>query len=196
MQSEELGFAPLEINKLDFETSIVMPKTALKIIPTRIVVPSISLDAPIVPAVEKEVQKSGTTFLQWSAPDEFAAGWQTDSAYLGQPGNTVINGHHNINGLVFKDLNLVEVGEEISIYGSDQEQYTYEVANVMILPERDEPLDRQIENALWIMPSSDERLTVITCWPATSNTHRLIIVAKPIKKDTGFHSIEDIALMP
>ena len=38
-----------------------------------------------------------------------------------------------------------------------------------------------MENAAWIMPSEDERLTLVTCWPYTSNTHRLIIVARPVE---------------
>jgi len=40
-----------------------------------------------------------------------------------------------------------------------------------------------LQNARWIMASSDERLTLVTCWPAYSNTHRLILVAKPIQLD-------------
>ena len=35
------------------------------------------------------------------------------------------------------------------------------------------------ENGRWIQPSDDERLTLVTCWPADSNTHRLILVAVP-----------------
>jgi sortase A len=40
-------------------------------------------------------------------------------------------------------------------------------------------VDQRLANALWIMPSKDERLTLITCYPYDSNTHRLIIVARP-----------------
>lgn len=50
----------------------------------------------------------------------------------------------------------------------------------MILPERDADLQTRLENARWIQPSQDERLTLVTCWPANSNTHRLIIVARPV----------------
>jgi sortase A len=50
----------------------------------------------------------------------------------------------------------------------------------MILPERDMDMDTRMENARWILPSTDERLTLITCWPAESNTHRLIVVAQPL----------------
>ena len=50
-------------------------------------------------------------------------------------------------------------------------------ANVLILPERDADLAARLENARWIEPSQDIRLTLVTCWPEYSNTHRLIIVA-------------------
>lgn len=50
----------------------------------------------------------------------------------------------------------------------------------MIFPERDVPFETRLENARWILPSEDERITLITCWPYFSNTHRLIIVARPV----------------
>jgi sortase A len=50
----------------------------------------------------------------------------------------------------------------------------------MILPEKYQEIDVRMDNARWILPSDDERLTLVTCWPATSNTHRLIIVARPL----------------
>jgi len=49
----------------------------------------------------------------------------------------------------------------------------------MILEERDAPVEQRLENARWLARSEDERLTLITCWPPESNTHRLIIVAIP-----------------
>jgi len=35
-------------------------------------------------------------------------------------------------------------------------------------------------NARYINPTADERLTLVTCWPATGNSHRLIIIARPV----------------
>jgi LPXTG-site transpeptidase (sortase) family protein len=49
-----------------------------------------------------------------------------------------------------------------------------------ILKEKGEPPEVRRQNAKWIEPSDDERLTMITCWPYTNNTHRLIVVAKPV----------------
>jgi len=148
-------------------------------IPLRIVIPAIGLDAPIVEAQYKQLKWGAQTFQQWEAPDKFAAGWLPTSATLGLPGNTVLDGHHNVYGEVFRHLVDLKAGDLIQVYSTERVFY-YQVTNRMILKERDEPLSVRLANAQWIEPSNDERLTLITCWPYYSNTHRLIIVARPI----------------
>lgn len=150
-------------------------------IPDRLEIPSIELDAPVIKAVPSEIRIGSDYYEQWEAPDEFAVGWHTTSALLGQSGNTVLNGHHNINGKVFENLHKVVPGQEVILYGGNL-RYSYIVVNVMILPERKVDMTTRMENARWILPSTDERLTLITCWPAESNTHRLIVVAKPLDR--------------
>jgi sortase A len=118
-------------------------------------------------------------YYQWLAPEQFAAGWHASSALLGLPGNTVLNGHHNAYGMVFKDLVNLVIGDVISVYSGSHE-FRYQVVANMILPERFESLSNRKENARWIQPSSDERITLATCWPADSNTYRVVIVALPI----------------
>jgi sortase A len=49
----------------------------------------------------------------------------------------------------------------------------------MILPERDQPIEVRLANARYIQPTDDERLTLITCWPYESNTHRVVVIAFP-----------------
>ena len=39
---------------------------------------------------------------------------------------------------------------------------------------------QRLQNARWIAATADERLTLVTCWPNTTNSHRLIIVAEPV----------------
>jgi LPXTG-site transpeptidase (sortase) family protein len=151
-------------------------------IPTRIVIPAIELDAPVKMAETYFVQVGGENFQQWLAPDEFAAGWHAASARLGEPGNTVLNGHNNIYGEVFRYLTDLQVGDYLLVYG-EETVYKYQITNYMILPEKYEQLDVRMNNAQWILPSQDERLTLITCWPYESNTHRLILVAKPISRE-------------
>jgi sortase A len=147
-------------------------------VPDRLVIPSIYLDARVVPVTYKEIESDGDVYQQWYVPAEIAAGWQDGSALLGLPGNTVINGHHNAYGMVFKDLVKLSVGDVIIVYSGDIE-YRYLVAEKLILPERGQLLETRLKNARWIQSSLDERLTLVTCWPATSNTHRVIIVAFP-----------------
>lgn len=146
--------------------------------PTRVVIPRIGLDAPVSVAFKHAVVVEGQTFQQWEAPEYFAAGWQEGSAAAGAPGNTVINGHHNIYGMVFARLVELEQGDEIFLYSGDTE-YRYVVSQSMTLEERDAGLAQRQENARWILPSDDTRLTLVTCWPASSNAYRLIIVAVP-----------------
>jgi sortase A len=105
-------------------------------------------------------------------------GWHKNSARLGEPGNTVFNGHHNVYGEVFVRLVDLKEGDLILIL-SETREYKYIITNKMILPELYEDLDVRMNNAQWILPSDDERVTLITCWPYEGNTHRVIIVAKP-----------------
>lgn len=148
--------------------------------PDRLVIESIGLDAPIIPTNIKEIEYQGLTYYQWLAPNEPAVGWHESSALLGSPGNTVLNGHHNVYGEVFKDLVNVHEGDVIEVH-SGNNVFRYRVALAMLLPERFKSLTVRLENARWILPTEDERLTLITCWPYESNTHRVIIVALPEK---------------
>jgi LPXTG-site transpeptidase (sortase) family protein len=149
-------------------------------IPDRIKVPAIGLDAPVVLTAFRLVNLGGKIFEQWQAPMYFAAGWLPTSAGLGVPGNTVLDGHHNVYGKVFERLIDLNPGDSIQL-SSGNTVFQYIIIDKQILPEKDEPLSVRLENAHWLLPSDDERLTLVTCWPSWSNTHRLFIVAKPIQ---------------
>ena len=144
-------------------------------IPIRIVIPAIHLDAPIEPVGWSLVNGANA----WDIPTHFAAGWLKTSAPVGRPGNTVLDGHHNIEGEVFRYLVDLKAGDVIELYSNDQVT-DYEVTALHILIDRDQPLEVRRQNAAWIQPTLDVRLTLVTCWPYTNNTHRLIVVAKPI----------------
>lgn len=159
--------------------------------PDRIVIPAIQLDAPVVPATLKEVESGGKLYQQWAAPDVKASGWHTTSAPLGVAGNTVLNGHHNIHGEVFGHLVDLEKGDLIWVY-SGARSYVYRIILITILPERWQPVAVRLANAQWIQPSQDKRLTLVTCWPYASNTHRLVIVATPVNLGVN----EDFEMIP
>ena len=158
-------------------------------VPVRLLIESINLDAPIVPSAIDFKKIAGKEYMQWIVPDEFAAGWHTTSALLGEPGNTVLNGHNNTNGEVFKSLDKVEVGDIITIE-SHESKFSYLITNKMILPEKYEEIDIRMNNAQWILPSVDERLTLISCWPFESNTHRVVIVARPLTREKIIPSLD------
>ena len=148
-------------------------------IPEFISIPAIQVQAPIVPVAHTEIEYKRQIFQQWLAPNSYAAGWHNTSAPLGVPGNTVLNGHHNAFEEVFRDLLEVEEGDIIQLTSGDR-LFTYQVGLKLVLNERFKPVDVRLANAQWILPSQDERLTLITCWPYESNTHRVIVVAVPV----------------
>lgn len=160
------------------------PRASLDNQPQRIVIPSIEVDAPVIDVSLAAIESAGQTYYQWQVPEAYEVGWHNTSAPLGQPGNTVLNGHHNIHGEVFGRLVDLEVGSEIVVYDKT-ESHRYLVADVQILPERDQPLEVRQENASWIQPTDDERITLVTCWPHTDNTHRLIVVAYPAESSSN-----------
>lgn len=173
---EQQEVASQKIDLLKIDQNFKSDKT----IPDRIVVPAIGLEAPIEPAALMRVMVSGYSFDQWTAPMHFSAGWHQNSAGLGEIGNTVINGHHNDYGEVFKRLIDLKVGNIINIY-SKQNKFTYTVNNIILVQEKDVTLRMRIDNARWIGKTNDERITLVTCWPYESNSHRLIIVASPVR---------------
>ncbi len=50
---------------------------------------------------------------------------------------------------------------------------------IHILPEKGQPPEVRRRNLAWILPTREERLTLVTFWPPENNTHRLIVVARP-----------------
>ena len=147
--------------------------------PTRIVAPSIELDARVVPMGWEIVDHDGAMVSEWVVPEK-AAGWHLNSALPSHEENVVLSGHHNIKGKVFRYVVDLEPGDEITVYAGDT-PYTYVVAEKYILKESGMPLRTRKKNAQWIMPSGDERLTLVTCWPYEwpGNSHRVIVVARP-----------------
>jgi LPXTG-site transpeptidase (sortase) family protein len=153
-------------------------------LPVRLVIPKIGLTAPIVGAGLSMVKVGGKEYYQWDAPDFFAAGWHRDTARLGAGSNTVLDGHHNVDGEVFRDLHLLEPGDLIVVFGSGQE-HRYRVTERLILKEKYQDLETRLANARWIQATAGERLTLVTCWPYETNTHRLFIIAEPLGADVG-----------
>jgi sortase A len=147
--------------------------------PTRIQASSIDLDAPVVEAGWSRVDVDGEEVIEWEVPDE-AAGHHVGSAYPGECGNTVISGHNNTGGEVFRRLVDLSLGDEVRVYVGDA-VYRYRVEQKEILRQAGASAEERRENARFIGPTDDERLTLVTCWPDSGNSHRLIVVARPVR---------------
>jgi sortase A len=161
-------------------TPVSLP-TVPPAIPDRILIDTIGLDAPVVSVGQHPLKVGGKVYSQWNVPDYFAAGWQQNSAPLGQPGNTVLDGHHNIDGEVFRYLVGLKPGDRITLEAQGR-RYHYIVVQTMTLREQDQPIQVRLNNARWILPTDDERVTLITCWPYTTNTYRLVVIALPLSE--------------
>lgn len=149
------------------------------VVPERIIIDRIDLNAPVIPVGQHALTLNGQVFSQWDVPRQRAAGWHRSSATIGSAGNLVLNGHHNVYGEVFRYLRILQPGDLLRLE-SDGRRYNYIVVQTMTLPEQDQPVDVRLENARWILPTDDERVTLITCWPYYANTHRLVIIARPL----------------
>jgi hypothetical protein len=81
--------------------------------PTRIVIPSASVDAPIIPTHSELRKVAGTWRPVWVVPDVPYVGWHQTSAPLGQIGNTVLSGHNWPENGPFRFLYKVRVGDPV-----------------------------------------------------------------------------------
>lgn len=125
----------------------------------RIKIPSVSINLLLV---------EGTTAkdLNWGA------GHLTATPMPGEIGNCAIAGHRNYTfGSYFSRLGEVQIGDYVTVEYNKAE-FTYEVYEILtVLPDDTSVLRQTKDKSI---------LTLITCTPKGSNTHRLILHAKLI----------------
>lgn len=130
--------------------------------PTRIKLNRIGLDTEIVEA--------GFSLGAWDVPRYTAAHYWPVSAFPGSAGNVVIAGHVGYRDTIFNRLPQAVVGDEIIVLVAGKER-RYRITDIATL----------LPSDTWTMnPTSDETLTLITCVPIGTYTHRLTVRAKPI----------------
>lgn len=114
--------------------------------------------------------------LDGSTPDKLkvGAGKLNGTSDIGEIGNTAISAHRSHKyGLNFNRLDEVELGDPITIT-TQQDVFTYEVFNIQIV----EPDDISVLNK----SQTDSILTLITCHPLYTASHRLIVQARLLEK--------------
>lgn len=148
--------------------------------PQRLRVPAIGVDTVVKPMGWGRVQKDDGTFAtDWNVVDN-AAGWHRNSSLPNRVGNVVLSGHNTIGGSVFRNLYKLEEGDEIILW-HDNQSHQYEINNVIIVPEEYATRAQRIENAQYMKDFGDERITLISCWPPGSASHRVIVIGEPIQ---------------
>jgi sortase A len=121
----------------------------------RIQVPAIGVDAPVVQGDSWEQLKKGV-------------GQHIGSANPGQSGNLVLAGHNDVYGEVFRDLEDLEIGDQIILY-TQLRQYVYTVSETRIV----EP--NQVEV---MAPTSSPTVTLISCYPYLVDNKRIVVFGK------------------
>lgn len=143
----------------------------------RILIPTLNVGAPTLEMGWEETLLDGKLVTDWDVPLN-EVGWSFNSANPGERGNVVMAGHNNLGTAVFKKLYILKEGDEITVTNATGASFLYRVALSYIVAERDVPIAKRLENAKVMQPTNDARLTLISCWPEWSNSHRAIVIAR------------------
>lgn len=155
--------------------------------PVRLHIPSVNIDSKVVPVAWDMIPRpDGSTTAEWQVAD-FAVGHHKGSANPGETGNVVLSGHVDYKGEVFRNLHMVNKGDQVIVY-TDLGQYLYVVDHAVIVKEDGAPEEQRRENAKYMDPTADPTLTMITCYPYGIDDHRLIVIAKPYHPTTSTQS--------
>jgi hypothetical protein len=165
-------------------------------VPVRIVIPDLKLDAKVVEMGWQIINTAAGAQSDWVIPKS-AAGHHLNSAPLNETGNVVISGHNNIEGKVFEPISLawddrtkitVDAltdrseslkGRQIQLYNAAGKAFDYTISDFLRLKDSGASQEERLKNARFMDPTAERRLTLVTCWPPWSNTHRLIVIAAP-----------------
>jgi LPXTG-site transpeptidase (sortase) family protein len=145
--------------------------------PVRLVIPSIGVDIPVITVGTVRHTAGGQTYEVWDTVAD-AGAYHKMSAPPGYVGNTVINGHRDILGKVFADLDKVLVGDPITLF-TENHEFTYTVSEVLVVPEKHASPEQRAENQRLIGYIPEDRLTLVTCTPYGTNLNRLLVIARP-----------------
>ena len=121
----------------------------------RLQIPAIGVDAPIVQGDGWEQLKKGI-------------GQHIGSANPGEDGNVILSAHNDIFGEIFRNLDRLQPGDEITIY-SNQRSYTYLVSESQVI----EPTQVDVMES-----TSQPTLTLISCYPYLVDDKRIAITSR------------------
>lgn len=144
----------------------------------RLSIPAIDLNTSINEIFPIEtVSVNGEKRMEWEILG-YAVGHYDTSGNPGEGRNIVLNGHNNTEGEVFRDLNKLKTGDEVILFTLERE-FQYKVENVVFVPYlgAEEEGDAVLQS--YTAPNSTEMVTLISCWPYATNSHRIVVIAVP-----------------
>lgn len=144
--------------------------------PVRIIIPKIGVNEKIVETSVQQVGSGANAKYVWETP-AYAVGHRSASENPGQRGNIVLSGHNNTLGEVFRDLHKLEPGDVIYLYTFDEE-FVYVVQEKNLAPGVSPAESDMAQHARYTARTPDETLTLVSCWPYVTYTHRIYITAK------------------
>ncbi|MFJ8676708.1 sortase [Streptomyces sp. NPDC093589] len=99
------------------------------------------------------------------------------SADPGELGNFALAGHRSgVTNPPFRDIDRVKPGSAIKVTTANRTTYIYTVARVRIVPPTDVDVLLPVPDKPNAVPTT-AKLTLVTCWPATGHTKRVIVEA-------------------
>jgi sortase A len=122
---------------------------------TRLVIPSIGVDHPVVEGDDWEALKQGVGHTPWSANP-------------GQAGNCVLSAHNDIFGEIFRRLPELALDDEILVFSAAQ-SYRYLVKETYVV----DPIEVKVMD-----PTERPTLTLISSYPYLVDDQRIVVIAE------------------
>lgn len=119
--------------------------------PARIDIPRLGVDASIYVDDWFSLQKG--------------VGHYPGSANPGERSNMILTAHNDIYGQIFKDIGLLEPGDEVRVQARNGRWYTYIVREKKVVAHDD----------IWVLDPNTSEITLITCYPYRVDSHRMVV---------------------
>ncbi|MBC7333885.1 MAG: class E sortase [Actinobacteria bacterium] len=146
-----------ELPQLQKETRLI---DSTKKIPFKIIIPKIDLEWIVNEGTSSSILKNGP-------------GHYIGSALPGEAGTCVVAGHRTTYGAPFNRLNELEVGDEIYVETSGNEEFVYIVTDKKEVP----PTDTGV-----LKSTPYPSLILSTCTPKYFATRRLVVFSKIVEE--------------
>jgi LPXTG-site transpeptidase (sortase) family protein len=146
----------------------------------QISIPALNVNGKVVPVGWRvnfsDNYQSGE--FEWDSPDSHV-GWVITSALPDETGNVILYGHNNLYEKIFENLADLSTGDRIYLQTGDQ-RWEYEVRNILLLPIVGASKEQLNKYQKYLKPTQDAQVTLISCWPPVSNTHRVVVIGQRV----------------